>query len=63
MVNIKAVSDLSKMQFPAQNGLHNPKLEDVSFLATKFPFVQILHGENSWLTIEGVLSSLVRIYV
>ena len=61
-LHIKAVSNILKMQFPAQNGLHDPKLGDLSFPATKFPFVQILYGGNHWLTVEGVSSSLVRIY-
>jgi len=50
-LHIKAASDLSKIQFPDQNGLLDPKLsEDLSFPVTEIPFVQILHAGNHWIT-------------
>ena len=61
--HIKAVCDLLKTQFPSVYGLHDTKLgEDLSFPATEYPFIQILHAGDHWLTIEGISSSLARTY-
>ena len=62
-LHIKAVCDLLKLQFPSVCGLHDPKLgEDLSFPITGFPFIQILHAGDHWLTVEGISSSLAKTY-
>ena len=61
--HIKAVCDLLKTQFPSVCGLHDPKLgEDLSFPDTDFPFIQILHAGDHWLTVQGISPSLARTY-
>ena len=62
-IHINAANNLLKSQFPSVSGLHDPKYgQDLSFPNTDSPFVQILHAGNHWLTVEGVNSSLVRVY-
>ena len=61
--HIKAVCDLLKTQFSSVCGLHDPKLgEYLSFPDTDFPFTQILHAGDHWLTVQGISPSLARTY-
>ena len=61
--HINAASYLLKCQFPSVSDLHDTRYgQDLSFPSTKSPFVQILHAENHWLTVEGVHASLVKVY-
>lgn len=61
--HINAASQLLKVQFPSVSGLHDTKYgQDLSFPETDSQFVQILHSKSHWLTVEGVNSSLVKVY-
>ena len=61
--HINAASQLLKVQFLSVSGLHDTKYgQDLSFPETDSQFVQILHSKSHWLTVEGVNSSLVKVY-
>ena len=60
---IKVSMDILKNQYPMFRGFHNALLgANLTFPVTEPPFIQILHVQNHWITVEAVTTSLVKVH-